>query len=150
MRTASPTRAALLAALMLAGCGNPPEPPAAAQEQVLQRGDLSVRATVMQTSTLSPQIASRYGIERGDQVVMLMVGVRHGEAGASVAATITASATDLDGRRHPIAMRELHAGGVVDHIGTLRVALPTTLDFDIAIRPEGQPPLRMEFNRDFR
>ena len=150
MRIPSPTPIALLAALLLAGCGNPPQPPAAPQEQLLQRGDLDVRATVMQTSTLSQEIAARYGIERGDDVVMLMVGVRRGEAGASVAATVTASATDLDGRRHAIAMRELHAGGVVDHVGTLRVALPTTLDFDIEIRPEGQPPLRMDFNRDFR
>lgn len=150
MRIASPTRAALLAAMLLAGCGNPPEPPAAPQEQVLRRGDLTVRATVLQTSTLSPEIASRYGIERGDEVVMLMVGVRQGEAGMSVPAAVTASTTDLGGGRHAIAMRELHAGGVVDHLGTVRVALPTTLDFDIEIRRNGQPPLRMEFNRDFR
>lgn len=150
MHIAPPSCTALLAAVLLAGCGNAPEPPAAPQEQVLQRGDLTVRATVMQTSTLSEAIAARYGIERGDEVVMLMVGVRQGPAETSLAATVTASATELGGRRHAIAMRELRAGGVVDHIGTLRVELPTTLDFDLEIRRSGQPPLRMDFNRDFR
>ena len=104
----------------------------------------------MQTSTLSDAIAARYGIERDDGVVMLMVGVRQGPGEASAAAMVTASAIDLGGRRHDIPLHELQAGGVVDHVGTLRVSLPTTLDFDIEIRRPGQAPLRMEFNQDFR
>lgn len=143
------TGIALFAAALLAGCGVD-EPPAAPHEEVMRRGDTTVRATVMQTSTLSEAIAARYGIERADDVVMVMVGVRQGPAESQAAATVGASATDLRGRRHDIALRELHAGGLVDHVGSLRVELPATLDFDIEVRRQGQPPLRMDFNRDFR
>lgn len=150
MRIASRCSFAMLAAAMLAACGGPPEPPAAPHEEVLRRGDATVRATVLQTSTLSDAIAARYGIERGDDIVMLMVGVRKGPDEATVPATVTASATDLRGRRHAIPLRELRAGEVVDHVGTLRAELPATLDFDVEIRRAGQAPLRMRFNRDFR
>jgi hypothetical protein len=141
---------AVLATSLLAACGNAPEPPAAPHEEILRRGDTTVRATVMQTSTLSDAIAARYGIARGDDVVMLMVGVRQGPGEVSAAATVTASATDLGGRRHAIPLHALQAGGVVDHVGTLQVPLPATLDFDIEIRRPGQAALRMDFNRDFR
>lgn len=150
MRIVPWTCIAVLATVLLAACGNAPEPPAAPHEEVLRRGDTTVRATVMQTSTLSDTVAARYGIERDDEVVMLMIGVRQGPAESSLAATVTASAADLDGRRHDIPLHELRAGGVVDHVGTVRVSLPATLDFDIEIHPPGQAPLMMGFNRDFR
>ena len=150
MRIVSRSCAAVLAAWLLTACGKAPEPPAAPHEEVLRRGDATVRATVMQTSTLSDAIAARYGIERGDHIVMLMVGVRQGPDETSAAATVTASATDLRGRRHDIPLRELRAGEIVDHVGTLRVELPATLDFDVEIVRPGEAPLRMDFNRDFR
>lgn len=139
----------LSAAVLLAGCA-PDAPPAAPHEEVLQRGDTTVRATVMQTSTLSEAIAARYGIERGDDRVMLVVGVRQGPAEDPAEATVTATATDLRGRRHAIPLHALEAGGLVDHVGSLRVELPATLSFEIEVRPEGQHPVRMQFNHDFR
>jgi hypothetical protein len=142
-------RLALFATVLLSGCGTD-EPPAAPHEEVLQRGDTTVRATVMQSSTLSAEIAARYGIERADEVVLLVVGVRQGPAEAQAPAEVTASALDLRGRRHEIALHELPVGDLVDHVGSLRVELPATLEFDIEVVRAGQPPLRMDFNRDFR
>ena len=139
----------LSAAGLLAGCASD-APPAAPHEEVLQRGDTTVRATVMQTSTLSEAIAARYGIERGDDRVLLVVGVRQGPAEDPAEATVTATATDLRGRRHAIPLHALEAGGLVDHVGSLRVELPATLDFDIEVRRAGGQPLRMRFNHDFR
>ena len=140
---------ALFAVALLAGCGAD-APPAAPHEEVLRHGDTTVRATVMQTSTLSDAIAARYGIERADEVVLLVVGVRQGPAEAQAPAEVTASALDLRGRRHEITLRELPVGDLVDHVGSLRVELPATLEFDIAVRREGEAPLRMRFNQDFR
>lgn len=145
----------LAATLLLAGCDAAPpaatDAPAAPREATLQVGDATVRATVMQTSTLDDAVAARYGIERGEDVVMLLVGVREGPEmqEVSVPAVVTATATDLRGNRHPVAMRELHAGDLVDHVGTVRVDLPETLMFDVEIRREGAAPATMQFSRDF-
>jgi hypothetical protein len=148
--------AALLCAagLLAAGCSGEPAPRGSAtvpQEEILQAGAATVRATVMQTAALSEAVAAQYGIERDEGTVMLLVGAREGPAAqeVSVPAAVSATATDLRGNRHPIEMRELHAGGLVDQVGTLRVDLPETLAFDVEIRREGAPPARMQFSRDF-
>jgi len=146
--------ALLCTALLLAGCNGEPAPrghAAVPQEEILQAGSTTIRATVMQTATLSEAVAAQYGIEREEGTVMLLVGVREGPPAqaVSVPAAVSATATDLRGNRHEVAMRELHAGGLVDHVGTLRVDLPDTLAFDVEIRREGAPPARMQFSRDF-
>lgn len=155
MRTHTIIPGVLATALLLAGCDAAPPPatgtPAAPREETLEVGDATVRATVAQTSSLSDAIAARYGIERGDDVVMLLVGVRQGPEmqEVSVPASVTATATDLRGNRHDIAMRELHAGGLVDHVGTVQVDLPETLMFNVEVRREGVAPATMQFSRDF-
>lgn len=146
--------ALLCAALLLAGCNGEPAPrgnAAVPQEEILQAGGTTIRATVMQTATLSEAVAAQYGIERDEGTVMLLIGVREGTPAqeVSVPAAVSATATDLRGNRHEVAMRELHAGDLVDHVGTLPVDLPETLAFDIEIRREGAPPARMQFSRDF-
>lgn len=145
----------LATALLLAGCDTPPPAtgvPATPREATLQVGDATVRATVAPTSSLSDTVAARYGIERGDDVVMLLVGVRQGPVmeEVSVPAVVTATATDLRGNRHDIAMRELHAGDLVDHVGTVRVDLPETLMFNVEVRRDGLAPATMQFSRDFQ
>lgn len=150
-----PTVPGLLAsALLLVGCeAAPPSSttPATPREATIQAGDATVRANVLQTSALSDNVAQRYGIERGEDIVMLLVGVRQGPQlqEVSVPAVVSATATDLRGNRHDIAMRELHAGDLVDHVGTVRVDLPETLVFNVEVRREGLPPATMQFSRDF-
>ena len=148
------TTALLCAMALLVGCNGEPAPrgnAAVPQEEIVQAGDATVRATVMQTSALGAAVAEQYGLERGEDTVMLLVGVREGPAAqeVSVPVAVTASATDLRGNRHVIEMRELHAGDLVDHVGTIRVDLPETLVFDLEIRREGAPPARVQFSRDF-
>ena len=144
----------LCAAALLAGCSSEPasrSSTAVPHEEVLQAGDTTIRATVMQTAALGGAVAAQYGIERDEGTVMLLVGVRKGPPAqeASVPVAVTATATDLRGNRHTIPMRELHAGDLVDHVGTVQVDLPETLAFDLDIRREGAPPARMQFSRDF-
>jgi len=147
--------AALLTAILL-GCGA--EPPqrtqgntAAPQEAVTRVGDVSMRASVVQTSTLSADIASRYGIARADTTVMLLVAVRQGSEGQdrSLPATITATATDLRGQRQTVELRELRAGDLLDYVGTVETTLPETLRFDLTIVREGGAMSSMQFSREF-
>ena len=145
------------AAVLLAACGSgAPEPTVSApiaerDDTTLRIGDTTARASVLQTSRLEPSVAERYGIERDDAMVMLLVGVRQGESAAerSLPARVEASVTDLRGRRQAIAMRELQAGELLDYIGTVRVDLPDTLRFEVRITPEGREAATMQFNREF-
>lgn len=142
----------------LAGCGRDEPAPVAtpatvpAQSEAVSRvGDITIRATAMQTSALSPQVASQYGIARAPNTVMLLVAVRQGPEGQEVArpARITATATDLRGRTQDIVMRELQAGDMLDYIGTADVLAPDTLRFRLHIVQPGGAGSTMEFTRDF-
>lgn len=148
--------ALLLTLLSLAGCDSEPTPRTATpvtapQEATLKAGDTTIRASVVQTSALNDVVARQYGIERDDGIVMLLVGLRRGPAAGetSVPATVTASVTDLRGQKQAIEMRELHSGDLVDYVGTVAVALPDTLTFDLEIKREGLPTSTMQFSREF-
>ncbi|HEY5805597.1 MAG TPA: DUF4426 domain-containing protein [Lysobacter sp.] len=140
----------------LAGCGGsappPAKPAAAAQGEAVSRvGDVSIRANAMQTSALSPTVAGQYGIARADTSVMLLVAVRQGPDAQEVAlpARITATATDLRGRRQNLEMRELRSGDLLDYIGTAELTPPDTLRFDVTIVRENGATSTMQFSRDF-
>jgi hypothetical protein len=148
--------AAALLSVGLAGCGGsapPPATPAAAapQEAISRIGDVTIRASVLPTATLAAEVASQYGITRDDRTVMLLVGVRQGPEAqeAALPARISATATNLSGQRHPIDMRELRSGDLLDYVGTVEIAMPDTLRFDLTIVREGGATSTMQFSREF-
>ncbi|QSX78414.1 DUF4426 domain-containing protein [Agrilutibacter solisilvae] len=136
------------------GVAPPPSPPAtpgASQEAVSRIGDVTVRASVLPTQALSDEVARTYGLTRSPGTVMLLVGVRQGPEAQEVAlpATITAVATELGGRRHEIALRELRSGDLLDYVGTLDISPPETLRFDVTVVREGGARSDMQFTREF-
>ncbi|MDI9240649.1 DUF4426 domain-containing protein [Lysobacter sp. LF1] len=154
-------RTYLFACLLTAGLsacgGSAPPPPASsgtsntAAEAVSRIGDVTIRANAMPTASLGAQVAAQYGIARDDSTVMLLVGVRQGSDAQETAlpAQVTATATDLRGRRHEIAMRELRSGDLLDYVGTVDVSPPETLRFEVTIVREGGATSTMQFSRDF-
>lgn len=147
---------AILACVLIVGCGgNPPPPPAtpaaAAQAATLRTGDLTIRASAVPTTALAAAVASQYGIERGDGSVLLLVAVRRGAEAQEVAvpAQVSVTATDLFGQRRDVPMRELRSGDLLDYVGTLEVSAPDTLRFDLRIVPEGGQVSTMQFTREF-
>ena len=156
MRPHHPIIAALVAALLLAACGAEPPPRTAAdapapQEAIARAGDVTMRASAVETTTLGPAVASQYGIRRDPGTVMLLVAVRQGAEGAEVAlpARVTATATDLRGQRQDIAMRALRVGDLLDYVGTVQTTLPDTLRFDITIVREGGATSTLQLTREF-
>ena len=156
MRPHNPIVVALATALLLAACGA--EPPTRAadsspplQEAIARVGDVSMRASVVQTSMLGAAVASQYQIRRDANTVLLLVAVRQGADGAETAlpAQVTATATDLSGQRQSIAMRELRVGDLLDYVGTVQTTLPDTLRFDVTIVREGGATSTMQFTREF-
>lgn len=152
---------------VISACNGTRTPPAAApvvatataNETVSRIGDVTIRASVMQTSTLNESIAREYGIARDERTVLLLVAVRQGPEANETAlpAQVTATATDLRGGKHDIAMRELRSGGpgsdpgqvLLDYVGTVEVSLPDTLRFDLDIVREGGAHSTMQFSREF-
>lgn len=146
----------VLTLVLLAACGAEPPPRTAEnlpapQEAITRVGDVTMRATVMQTSALGAGVASQYGLSRDDNTVMLLVAVRKGADAAETAlpARITATATDLRGQRQDIVLRELRAGDLLDYVGTVQTTLPETLRFEVRIVREGGAASTMQFSREF-
>ncbi|MFD0739337.1 DUF4426 domain-containing protein [Lysobacter koreensis] len=150
----------LLVGVGLLACGKGRESPATPavataaagyQDAVSRVGDVTIRASVIQTSALAQSVAAQYGITRDDRTVLLLVAVRQGTEAQETAlpARITATVTDLRGRRQDIAMRELRSGELLDYVGTVEVTLPDTLRFDLTIVREGGASSTMQFNREF-
>ena len=148
--------ACLIATLMLSACGgSPPPAPAAVAadsgEATATIGDVTIRASTLQTSSLNEAIARRYGIARDDRTVMLLVAVRKGQGTAetSVPARVTASATGLTGGRRDIPMREQRTGELLDYVGTVDTTLPETLRFEVDVVREDGARSTLRFNREF-
>jgi hypothetical protein len=170
--SASRTAIWLLLLAFLAGCGGTPTAtststatpataPAANEtsQAIIRTGDVTIRASAVQTSTLDAAVARGYGIPRDDSAILLLVMVRQGPEGDDTAlpARITATVTDLRGQARPIAMRELRTDDpdtdtgrpLLDYIGTVDASLPDTLRFDVTIARENGATATMQFNREF-
>lgn len=156
-----PGLALLASTLLLMACG-PQQPTTALPAQPTQAtarvGDVTIRASLVPTESLGPEVAARHGIAREPDVVLLLVGVRRGEGTAetSLPATVRASVTDLRGRTRPLVLRELSSDAgtgeaLLDYAGTVEVSPPDTLRFEIAVDWGGQGrSTTMQLQRDFR
>ena len=150
-------RIALLApfVLALAACGGSTPPVTASTSQVPQQaearlGDVVVHASALQTSTLDEAIAKRYGLERSGRVAMLLVSVRRadGSDAAGLPVSIDATVTPDRGTPERITLRQISVDGLVDRVGTVKIAPPESLRFDLVIR-YGNSTSTMQFTRDF-
>jgi hypothetical protein len=151
----------LFAAILLSACiampacsggGSAPRPAQPAPEPAeLVEGDLRIRASAVPTMLLPESVARGYGIERGEDRALLLVGLRRGSDGdeTSLTGTVQARVTDLQGRTQTIAMRELHSGDLVDYIGIIVVTPPETLRFALRVTPAGETPRELDFVREF-
>lgn len=156
---------ALMLAFGLAACGGgPTDAPtrgttaAATQEAVSRVGDVTIRASVLPTTSLAPEIATRYGIERDERTLMLLVGMRKGADAeeTSLPARITAVVTNLGGQRRDIPMREVRiraqdgtGAELLDYVGMVETDLPDKLRFDLTIVREDGGTSTMRFEREF-
>ena len=150
-------RIALLApfVLALAACGGSTPPVTASTSQAPQQaearlGDVVVHASALQTSTLDEAIAKRYGLERSGRIAMLLVSVRRadGSDAAGLPVSIDATVTPDRGTPERITLREISVDGLVVRVGTVEIAPPESLRFDLVIR-YGNSTSTMQISRDF-
>ncbi len=154
-----PLRLAACAALvLLASCSgeertaSPAAVPGSASQVTTDLGGASVTAVAIQTSQIPATVASGYGIEQRDDLVMLRVSPRKGEIGtiATAPMEVRATVTDLRGETRAMVLEERIVADLVDHVGTVEVTLPANLRFDVVLVAPGGKTETLEFSREFR
>lgn len=124
----------------------------AAQAQSVSSGDITVHYSAIPTTTLTPEVAKQYGITRSANRALLNVSVRKGKPGADTAvpSMVTAAASNLNGQRQSISLREVKDGEAVYYLGEARVSGNETLNFEIEVTPaERQTPIQVSFRQEF-
>jgi hypothetical protein len=143
--------------LLLAACsGGSPSAPAgvdassSTQQAEARIGDVVVHASAVQATALDAATLSRHGLERSDRNVLLLVSVRRLDGGdaSGLPVAVTAQVAPDGAAPQPVTLREVRVDGLIDRIGSVEVAPPETLRFDVSIR-YGESTSTMQFRRTF-
>lgn len=124
--------------------------PAAAQNLV-QSGDITLHYNAVPSTSLTPDVARQYGITRSANRVLVNIALREGIPGAdrAVPATVSIAATNLNGQRVDLRVREVREGEAIYYLAEARIVGRDTLKFDVVATPEGGEPIRVEFRQEF-
>lgn len=124
--------------------------PVAAQ-QAKQVNGYEIHYNTLNTSQLSPEIASVYGIQRARTQAMLSITVLDSAAREPREAEISATARNLTGQRRDIELRRINDQGAIYYIGQFRVHDEEILNFDVEVEPAGHDgqPFELTFRQQF-
>ena len=155
--------AVLIAASLLVACGKPADSPAAiASTQAMEPADASSRDfgdyvlhfSAIPTNTLTPDIASTYGITRSANRVLLNISILKKTEGAPdmpVAGKVSASAVNLNGQAKNLSLREIREGEAIYYVGDVAISGEEALVFSVEAQPADATgvPLSVRFQRQF-
>lgn len=133
----------LLPALFLLLAG-----PALAQ-QAEDLGTHWVHYSAINTSQLTPQVASAFGIQRSASRALLNLAVlRKNEDGMdqAVRAQIQVHAVNIAGQRREVELREVAEQDAIYYIGSFRIHNEERLTFRVSVLPEDLPGSPREFS----
>ena len=123
----------LLASALLA-------PLSALAENSTSAGGYTIHYNAFTTSTLTPEVAKAYGIQRSKFRGMLNVSVikeKEGTTGSSVPARVDVNTLVLTGQSSRLSMREIKEQGAVYYVGEFPVQNEEKVNFVIEVTPEG-------------
>ena len=103
-------------------------------------GGYTVHYNAFTTSTLTPEVAKAYGIQRSKVRGMLNVSVikeKEGTIGTSVPARVDVKTLILTGQTSHLPMREIKEQDAVYYVGEFPVQNGEKIDFVIEATPEG-------------
>jgi hypothetical protein len=155
--------ATLFAASLLLACGQPAGPPANTSSALpMEPADASSRDfgdhvllfSAIPTNSLTPEVASTYGITRSANRVLLNISILKKTEGAPdmpVAGTVRASAVNLNGQAKNLSLREIREGEAIYYVGDVSISGEEGLVFSIEAQPTGATgaPLAVRFQRQF-
>jgi hypothetical protein len=128
-------------------------PLAGSAQNTLERGDVVVHYNALPSTTLSPDVARQYRITRSSNRALLNVSVLRKQADGSqtaIPARIDAAATNLNGQRQDLALREVREGEAIYYLAEPRVTDQETLNFELNVLPEGESSaIQVRFQQQF-
>ena len=115
-------------------------------EQYKRFGDWQVHYVAFNASLLSPEVARRYDIVRGDDKALLNVSaVRAGGRGEK--AVVTGRYRNLLDQSFPLRFREIDDDGAVYYLAAFDFQNAETLRFEITVELPGQGPETFRFQQ---
>jgi hypothetical protein len=115
-------------------------PLSALAENSTTAGGYTIHHNAFTTSTLTPEVAKAYGIQRSKFRGMLNVSVikeKEGTTGTSVPASVDVDTRALTGQRTRLPMREIKEQDAVYYVGEFPVQNEQKVNFIIEVTPEG-------------
>ena len=115
-------------------------PLSALAENSTTAGGFTIHHNAFPTSTLTPEVAKAYGIQRSKVRGMLNVSVikeKEGTTGASVPARVEVKTLILTGQTSRLPMREIKEQDAVYYVGEFPVQNGEKINFVIEATPEG-------------
>lgn len=125
-----PTLLTVLLALLAGG---------ALAQQSERFGPYELHYSAVNTTFLSPQVASAYGITRGRDRAILNIAIREHRPGGSEPRTaqLSGRVRDLLQRSEPLEFREIREGPAIYYLAELRFINEEWRIFEVEFRPEG-------------
>jgi hypothetical protein len=121
-------------------------------ENSVRSGELVVHYNAVPTTSLTADVARQYGITRSANRALVNVSVRRGAPGAdqAVPATVRVAATNLNGQRSDLRVREVREGEAIYYLAEARFQGQETLNFEVEVSAEGATaPVRASFRQEF-
>ena len=123
-------------------------------QQAQEFGEYTVHYNALNSSLISPEIATAYNIRRSSSRGLINISVlKTGDDGVAtaVAATVITTGRNLTGQTRTVKMREINEGeGAVYYIGELSVRNMETFDFTVVVTPiDLNKPLTVKFRQQF-
>jgi hypothetical protein len=115
-------------------------PIAALAENSTSVGGYTIHHNAFTTSTLTPEVAKAYGIQRSNFRGMLNVSVvkdTEETTGSSVPAQVEVQTVELTGQKNRLPMREVKEQDAIYYIGEFAVQDGQTVNFSIEVKPHG-------------
>lgn len=105
-------------------------------EQMERFGDLEVHYIALNTTTLAPEMAERYGLPRADNQALVNISGRRVQADGTttpVALSLAGEVKNLLGQSAPLDFREVREPGAIYYLATLTFSDRDTLRFDLSV-----------------
>jgi len=128
-----------LASCLPAACNRTPAPAAASRGDAaadnarMTLGDATLQASTVAIADLNAEVARRYGLDRSQDGVLLLVTLRDaaGNALAPGDLHLAATAAALGDPPHPLQLQSILVDGLTDYVGVFPAKPPATLQFRI-------------------